>query len=576
MTFIAAVATGTAAVDDLRRLLERSATDRQVGWAAHEGMAVAWATGQRWVTSEDDGDVLVVLDGQLHIPPVPGRSPASLLAERYRAMGADLARGLLGDFTAIVLDRSRRTLLVCRDPLGIRPWFQSTSGPRHTAATDEATLCKLPWVDDQVDEDVTLGYLAFVSRSEGPTLHRGITTLPPGTTWRFRNGSQDVWRHHDWAIRPEPRVPWEEALERARAVLDEAVRCRIEAAGPVGSELSGGLDSSAVVGTAVRLGHPPLVGRLLFEGRSADERDYSDAVIEHWGLEALSVPPWIPTQEELDQFAADLHRPVPDANFTMFLGLHQALGAAGRTTGLTGLGGDDAFIAMPYETRVASAVQQRQWDVLGPLLRQTLRSPWHAWYETWRPTLRHLSSRGRPRPPGYVTAAAAERHGLTERFTRPPRLTGIAAIDQRAVNLTTGHTPFLFEFRAIVTDLTGQRFTHPFLDPRLITALYGLNPWFPARGGHRRALEPAAYADRLPPAVRDRRTKAEFSEVFWPQVFTEDVLRRVTTGPLTTRGWLDLDGFQNILNGAREGRAWAALPLSRAVEVDRWLRQVDG
>ncbi|MGY1739562.1 MULTISPECIES: asparagine synthase-related protein [unclassified Blastococcus] len=571
----AAVATGLEAVADLRRLLTRRIERGEVGWVEHGDLAVGWDTRDRFVSSRDDGTVLVVLDGHLHDLFDAERSQAALLLERYRKLGADVAVGLLGDFVAVVLDRARRRLLVCRDPVGVRPWYQASCGRRHSGAGDEATLCALPWVDTAVDEAAALAYLAFVSRSQGPTLHRGITTLAPGCTWSSTAGASAVRRHHTWRIPLRPRLSWEEAVHRCRELVDEAVRCRLRVPDPVGAELSGGLDSSSVVGAMVGLGSPPLVGRLLFEGRTADERGFSQAVIDHWGLADVSVAPWVPGQDELDALTARWRRPVPDANFTMFVSLQRALTGAGRARSLTGLGGDDVFRPMSPASRVVSAAQQRRWDVLRPLLQDSWRDPRGSWRRTWRPTLARLSPRGRPRPPRYVTERAVHEHGLAELFTRPPRVTGVAAVDQRAVNLTTGHTAFLLELRALVTGLTAHRNSHPLLDPRVIEGLYGLDPELPLRDGQLRALQVAAFGDRLPRPVRERRTKAEFSEVFWPQALTHDVLRRVTTGPLVARGWLDLEHFQDVVHGAREKRPSAALPLARAVETDRWLRQAE-
>jgi hypothetical protein len=133
----------------------------------------------------------------------------------------------------------------------------------------------------------------------------------------------------------------------------------------------------------------------------------------------------------------------------------------------------------------------------------------------------------------------------------------------------------ILETAAVVNDLTGWRESHPFFDPRLITATYGLDPWFSVRGGHNRALEVAAYADRLPREVRERRGKAEFSEVAWASsIRHESTYQRLLSGPLGERGWLDPIGFQDVLEGARNRRPRAAAPVSRALSLDRWLRQV--
>jgi asparagine synthase (glutamine-hydrolysing) len=577
MTLTAVVAAGAEAVVDLERLLSPSRTRKDVHWVHHRGHAVAWTAERAWVSSYDDGDVLVVLDGQLHNVFEPGVAQADLLARRYRQLGQDFARGLLGDFVAIVLDRSRDLLLVCRDPLGVRPWYQARSGPRHSGSTEVATLCALPWVDSGVDEAVAVAFLAGIAQSRGATFHRGVATLPPGSTWRSASEGQRTWRHHQWEIVPEPRLRWDEAVERCRQVVEEAVRCRVQVAGTGTSELSGGLDSSSVVGTAVALGLADLlVGRLVFSGESADERRYSNAVIRQWGLRHVSASPWLPSVDDVREWTAELRRPVPDPNFTMFVALHRAVQREGRSSGLTGLGGDDAFAAAPAELRVVSAFQQRQFADLGRVLRADLRRPREGWEWTLRPTLRHLVGRGRPRPPRYVAPEAVDEHGLGERTAEPVhRLTGIRAVDERADGLTSGYVASILETGAIVADVTGWRSSHPYLDPRVIEATYGLNPWFPVRAGHDRALQVAAFADRLPAEVRDRRDKAEFSEVVRPMA-EDEAIWRLLDGPLTDRGWLDADEFAQVLHSARDGKAQAAIPVSRAFALDAWLREDAG
>lgn len=572
MTFTLAVTSGPGSAGDLAMRVGRPGAAR-AALRTHEDHAVAWAADSPWVSSHDDGDVLVVVDGGLHSPAAKEQSPAALLHERYRDVRDDLARDVLGDFVVAVLDRPRRSLLVCRDPVGARPWYQTRRGDRHAGATDVASLLSLPWVSEEVDEGSALAFLAGRSESRGPTLYKSVTTLRPGTTWRARAGSTSSWAHFTWRIEPEPQVSWDGAIDRCRQVLDDAVRCRIQALGATASELSGGLDSSSVVGTAALLGEELLVGRLLFDGRSADEREFSQAVIDHWSLEAVSAPPTILSAEESAALAAQLRRPPPDPNFTMFTGLLRALAAHGRTGVLTGLGGDDAFVDAGLENRMISAVQQRRRDVLGPVLRATLRDPRGQWRSAIRPTVRSLLPRSRRRPPAYIPPAVAERYGLTARYAEPvQRVTGVRGIDVRAGGLTTGHVAGGLEESALIEDLTGTRQSHPFLDPRVIEATYGLDPWFPVQGGHYRALQAAAYADRIPVSVAARLSKAEFSEVVWPVSLRPEVVRRIATGPLAARGWLDPVGLNHVLSDARVGRAHAALPLARMTALDQWLR----
>lgn len=570
------VVAGSGALEDVDRL-RRSADGDGMEIRSYGDHAVAWPASSPWLSSEDDGQVLVVVDGRLHRPATGDESAAACLRRRYLERGSTFAQGVLGDFVTVVLDRRSRSLLVSRDPLGVRPWYRAGSGSRHVGSTDVAALFQLPWVSDDVDEDSALAYLAGLSESRGPTLYRAVTSLAAGTTWTLQGGRATSRAHFTWEIQPEPPISWEDAIDRCREVLAEAVRCRIQAFDGSACELSGGLDSSAVVGTAVRLGHPDiLVGRLLFDGRSADEREFSTAVIDQWGLPSVSTLPTVLSVRDSAELMAKLHRPPPDPNFTMFTGLHREFASRGADGILTGLGGDDAFIDTGMENRMISAVQQRRMDILRPLVASTVRHPHSLWWSTLRPTVRSLLPRARRRPPDYIPPDVADRHGLTARFAEPPvRLSGVRSIDVRAAGLTSGQVAANLEGAAIVDDLAGIRRSHPFLDPRVITSTYGLDPWFPVRGGHYRALQAAAYADRIPDSVATRLTKAEFSEVAWPELLQPSVVARITTGPLVARRWLDPAAVDNVLRDARAGRSHAALPLARMSALDQWLRLLD-
>lgn len=573
MTFIAAVAAGDDAVASLARYCAtRGAASALL--ARHADLAVAWAADCPWIHSDDDGSVLVLLDGALHNLPADEPNATQWLRRRYRQHGIQLARGLLGDFIVVVLDRATGLLLVARDPLGVRPWYFAGSGRKRVGASSVATLIAMPWVDTGLNENLAIEYLASVPLSRGETLHKGIHTLRPGQTWKYQDGEAETVEHHRWTLDWNLDLQWDEAAERCRTVLDEAVRCRLEPGVPAASDLSGGLDSSAVVGTVMKLGWTDLtVGRLMFDSPQADESRYSDAVINLWGLAQVEAPPWIPTEDEFAAMMKEFGRPPPDPNFTMFVTLHRTMLDGGRRTGLTGLGGDDAFTAVHVPSRIVSAVQLRQRAVVGKLLRTSLQHPRQGWSGMIKPVARHLAGRGGESLPEWVSARAAGQAGLGSLFRqRAARITGIDAFDERLGQMTTGYDAWALEDRALIGDWIGRRESHPYLDPRFVTATYGLDPWWPVRGGHDRALQVHAYRDRLPAVVADRRSKAEFSEVVWPQLLTQSALTAVRTGPLRELGWLDTDGFDAIAGAAERGRADAALPLSRCVSLDRWLR----
>jgi len=575
MTTDVAVAIGERAVADLAKHIDVQGNDGRAALAQAVGVAVGWRADSPWVQVSDDGHVLVVLDGSLHNASVPPSGQAEFLLKRYRERDVELARDLLGDFVIVVLDRLKQRLVVARDPVGVRPWYQADAGAQHAGASDIATLLAFPWVDRSLNERTAVQYLAAIEESTGETLYKGISTLRPARTWTSTGGRTRTFAHHVWDIGPDAEISWDDAVERCREVLTEAVRCRVAVADSATSQLSGGLDSSAIVGTAAMLGPGDLVvGRLLFDTPRADERIFSDAVIEHWGIAAVSTGPWIPTRDERDDVARRLGRPAPDAHFTMFQTLYERLAAQGRHDGLTGLGGDDAFMATNIGPRVTSAVQLRRLDILKSLLPRSVSGARAFLGDVVRPTLGYFAP---PRPghgfPSWVRPAVIRQFQLSSRLRRrPTKVSGVASIDERLGPITSGYDASILETAAAVLSLTGKRDSHPFLDPRFIRATYGLDPWWPMRDGHDRALEVAAFSDRLPRVVLERRTKADFSEVFWPQVLNDESLKLVRVGSLAQEGWLDGDGFELLVVNAKRGMANAAIPLFRCIELDRWLR----
>lgn len=560
---------------DLDRQLAAALRDGGVEARRHGHAVIVWSTSSPWVDVHDDGDTLVVVDGTLHGGAPPGR-PAAAMARLYRTHGRAFCAGVLGDYVVAVLDRPSPSLLVARDPVGVRPWYTAGSGSDLLGASDLATLANAAWVDTTPNTAALIEYLAAVPQSRGPTLYRGIATLPPGCTWRVEHDFADVQRHHRWAVALDGVAEWGDALAMTRNLLDEAIDSRTSAGtSATTSELSGGLDSSCVTGTLHQRGHDDLVAaRLVFPAGPADEKAYSDAAAAHWGIPLVSANPWMPSEDVFLELTRHLRRPPPDPNFTMFISLHRLLSGMGRGDSLTGLGGDDAFVPMPVGALVVSSVRRRGRGLMRGLRSYSDATRQTPWAGVVRPTLAHLAGR-RGRPPAWMSRRAVEEAGLTELFAaKPVSVTGIAAVDERLAGLSSGYIAHVLEDRAVVTDLVGRRETHPFLDPRLVQGLYGLNPWWSVEGGRSRALQVAAFADRLPPVVARRQSKAEFSAVVWPQMLHRRDLDRVRRGPLRELGWLDDAGFAAVVDAAGEGKAAAALPLSRCVSLDRWLRLV--
>lgn len=186
-------------------------------------------------------------------------SDEQLLEAAWRRWGEGLAERLVGDYALALHDPHRHLTYLARDPLGVKPLYYRIDGGEISHGFSIPELCRRRPGPLTRDMDWAAAYLLHLSFSPTESAYREIRKLPPGH-WLTCDGAGRVTirRHHHWrddappAARREPR--WVEAY---RAVLEEAIRCRMDPAAPMGTENSGGLDSATVTAyLAHLLGEP--------------------------------------------------------------------------------------------------------------------------------------------------------------------------------------------------------------------------------------------------------------------------------------------------------------------------------
>ena len=201
-----------------------------------------------------DGPVVALFHGRLdHAADIQGRSAAHKVMQAYRLWGADFPSRLIGDFACAIWDGATRRLFLARDPFGMQPLHFWRDGDAVLFATEPQGLLALPHVAREIDQRWVARWLALLPQSEPGTAYRGIDRVLPGHVAIFDDAGARQTRF--W--KPEELPPIRLArdgdyAEAMRALLDEAIRCRIAGADMVGSYLSAGLDSSSVTALAAR------------------------------------------------------------------------------------------------------------------------------------------------------------------------------------------------------------------------------------------------------------------------------------------------------------------------------------
>ena len=542
-------------------------------------VCIGWPASSPWVGVASDEHLTVVVDGVIHGDGLQVEGPsaqdrsAQWLLRRIHDGPTTWFERLIGDWVIAVIHHDSNRLEIVRDALGVRPWFDTSIRASYVGCSDIGSLAALDGIDRTIDEHRIAEHVAVALGAEDRTWYRSIKRLRGGHRRTADDRSTKTTSSYEWKLEYRPVDDWDELVDECRALTTIAVADRMTWSGTTVAELSGGLDSSSIVGTLALSGESPLVGRMLSTSPDADEREFSDAVLEYFGIKSVDAEMFAPSLDDLSVLARQRLVPPPPFNVLMHRGLHRLLAERGVSQILTGVGGDDLFAAPGVGACVISALQLRDRDELVRYLRWGARHPSRLWGGLLRPTLSDaVESRRTPVGLSLIEPGAAIEMGLSARFVSRSEPTGVRAIDDRLRNLLVGELQRIFEELARASDPGGMRSSHPFFDPRLIEALMVLDPSASVRNGVPRSLQRAAFADRLPSVVVQRRTKAVFNDLLWDSFDSETVESRLATSPLLDLDAINADATRGFVDKTKNDRAGSVIPLGRLLEIDSWLR----
>ena len=221
-------------------------------------------------------------------------SDTEVLGKAYHHWGDGFVEHLQGMFAFAITEQRSGRVLLGRDRLGIKPMYLSETPGRIRFASTLPALLAAGDVDTRIDPTALHHYLSFHSVVPAPlTILRGVRKLPPATLLALEpDGTRTTTTYWTPEFSPHPdhadwdEKDWQEAVLEA---LRLAVRRRLVADVPVGCLLSGGLDSSLIVGLLAEAGQHGLatfsIGFESVGGVAGDEFRYSDVVARRFGTD---------------------------------------------------------------------------------------------------------------------------------------------------------------------------------------------------------------------------------------------------------------------------------------------------
>jgi asparagine synthase (glutamine-hydrolysing) len=566
-------------------------SDGQVG-LVHRLLATTRASAAvEHPVADDSGAVRLVWDGRLDNRDELGagadESDEAVVVRAYARFGENLPSRLLGDFAFALWDARHERLLCARDRLGLKPFhYVWRDGVFRFASELRPLLPALPRVE--TDDEMVLAFLLreFRPGDEHRTFVAGAQRLAPGHALIVdRDGPRRI---RYWAPDPARRLGVDvQLVERFRELFRGAVTARLRTDWPVAALLSGGLDSSAIVGTAARFfdergqGSPPLETFTLFtDDRAGDEREPARAVTATTGLKGhvvrrIDADPLDGLDAEVDA----VEGPIVDPSHHTMATCLEAMRDAGCRVVLSGEGGDQLLDAHGcfadllrggHAFRFVRDVRAfARW--YGAYVREvalgaiTMLAPSAVKY--WGKRLL------RGVPPRWINGVTAHRIGLRRRVRTPRHSVSWPSHAQWAtwLSLSSPYFGLKLEAEERRAARAGLEMRYPLLDSRLIEFVLAIPSSRRMADGERKRLLRAAVKDVLPAAVLGRRGKGDWTAP------VDRALARACAG-LPSRSQL-LGRFVNrvaverLIERYRRGDGDLRWEVWFLITLDRWLER---
>jgi asparagine synthase (glutamine-hydrolysing) len=216
-------------------------------------------------------------------------SDTETIVHAYEQWGEDAFRRLRGMFGIALWDQPNRTLLLARDRAGQKPVHYAERRGRLYFASEIKSLLAAGAIEPSLDLAALDHYLAFLYTPRDASIFEGVHKLPPGHYLRWRGGRVEVKQYWQIAAAESFRGSDADAVEALGAVLQDAVRSHMVSDVPLGAFLSGGVDSSAVVGMMARAsssgGQPVKTFSIGFDEPEFDELEHARTVARHFGTD---------------------------------------------------------------------------------------------------------------------------------------------------------------------------------------------------------------------------------------------------------------------------------------------------
>jgi asparagine synthase (glutamine-hydrolysing) len=553
-------------------------------------------TGNQPLQSED-GAVQVTCNGEIYNFPnlrtelqergheLRSASDSEVIVHLYEERGPSFLERLQGMFAIALWDDRAKRLLLARDRLGVKPLYWAEAGGGVLYASEPGAILASGLVDPRPDPRALLDYLTLQYVPAPRSGFAGIHKLAPGEMLVHERGETRIERYWDLDFGKTGAASDEEALTRLDSLLAAATRERLVADVPLGGFLSGGIDSSLVIGYMAEASSRVKTFSIDFPEAGFSESRHAQRVAELYGTEHenhVLEPAMVPLIADSVRHAGE---PFADSSAIPTLLLSRVTKER-VTVALSGDGGDEAFAG--YDRYLA--VDDRRLLRLGaraiaksgalPLLppgSRLRRRTEHAALSR-RHRYAALMSHFTPSElaslctPGFLAAAGSPGSTWEETLTPPP----LAGVDRYlALDVNTYLPGDLLLKVDRMSMSTALEVRSPFLDYRVQELAARMPEQMKLRGGTTKwALRELARRRGVPADLVDR-PKQGFGVPIGPWLrrelrpWVEDLLLDPAS---LSRGYFDPQQVRRLLAGHLDGSADNPFKVWNLAVLEQWHR----
>jgi asparagine synthase (glutamine-hydrolysing) len=306
-------------------------------------------------------------------------SDTEVLIAAYARWGPDCIGRFRGMFTFAIWDRQEKELFIARDRMGVKPLYYHIDKDKLLFASEIRAILAGGQVKRQLDPSALLDYFSYQSVSSPTSPIEGILQLEAGTWMKIKAGQQEkkvYWdvttaRTTDFDFSDRQRVQ-----QKIRDLTLQAVGRRLVSDVPVGAFLSGGIDSSVVVGLMAEAGSSrPNTFNVSFDEKEFDESYYAELIAKKFNTQhtRLLMKPTV-FLDELQNALDAMDTPSGDGINSYVVS--KAIRRNGMTVALSGVGGDELFAGYPFFAQYLQLQRIKGWWSLPAGLRRLLANAW--------------------------------------------------------------------------------------------------------------------------------------------------------------------------------------------------------